>query len=55
MSSRRQESAIRLARDGVVHGPAMESERLASRGYTNAEKALARNYQQGDVVAFHRP
>ena len=24
-------------------------------GYTNAEKALARNYRQGDVVAFHRP
>ena len=45
----------RLARDGAVHGPAMEGERLASRGYTNAEKALARNYRQGDVVAFHRP
>ena len=31
----------RLTRDGVVHGPAMETERLVSRGYTNAEKALA--------------
>ena len=45
----------RLARDGVVHGPAMHTERLASRGFTNAEKALARNYQAGDVVGFHRP
>ena len=45
----------RLARDGVVHGPAMETERLASRGYTDAEKALARNYRPGDVVGFHRP
>ena len=45
----------RLTRDGVVHGPAMETERLVSRGYTNAEKALARNYLAGDVVGFHRP
>ena len=45
----------RLTRDGVVHGPAMEGERLVSRGYTNAEKALARNYMAGDVVGFHRP
>ena len=45
----------RLARDGVVHGPALAAERLASRGYTNAEKALARNYRAGDVVGFHRP
>ena len=30
-------------------------ERLVSRGYTNAEKALAGNYAAGDVVAFHRP
>ena len=33
----------------------MESERLVSKGYTNAEKALAGNYAVGDVVAFHRP
>ena len=33
----------------------MQTERLASRGYTNAEKALARNYMAGDVVGFHRP
>ena len=45
----------RLAREGRIHGPAMQSERLVSRGYTNAEKALAVNYTPGDVVAFHRP
>ena len=45
----------RLAREGRIHGPAMESERLVSKGYTNAEKALANNYATGDVVAFHRP
>ncbi len=45
----------RLAREGRIHGPAMESERLVSKGYTNAEKALADNYAPGDVVAFHRP
>ena len=45
----------RLVRDGTVHGPAMESERLVSRGYTSAEKTLAANYRAGDVVAFHRP
>ena len=45
----------RLAREGRLHGPGMESERLVSKGYTNAEKALAANYGVGDVVAFHRP
>ena len=45
----------RLIRDGIVHGPALSSERPASRGFTNAEKALARNYTEGDVVGFHRP
>ncbi len=45
----------RLAREGRIHGPAMESERLVSKGYTGAEKALADNYAPGDVVAFHRP
>ena len=45
----------RLAREGRIHGAAMESERLVSKGYTNAEKALAGNYAAGDVVAFHRP
>ena len=45
----------RLAREGRIHGSTMESERLVSKGYTNAEKALAGNYAAGDVVAFHRP
>ena len=45
----------RLVRDGVVRGPAMQSERLVSKGYTNAEKSLVANYAAGDVVAFHRP
>ena len=45
----------RLAREGRIHGPALEAERLVSKGYTNAEKALAGNYAAGDVVAFHRP
>ena len=45
----------RLVRDGIVNGPALESERLVSKGYTNAEKSLAANYAAGDVVAFHRP
>ena len=45
----------RLAREGRIHGPALQSERMVSKGYTNAEKALAGNYTAGDVVAFHRP
>ena len=45
----------RLVRDGAVHGPAMTTERLVSKGYTNAEKTLAANYAAGDVVAFLRP
>ena len=45
----------RLAREGRIHGPAMESQRLVSKGYTGPEKALAGNYAVGDVVAFHRP
>ena len=45
----------RLAREGRIHGPSIETERLVSKGYTNAEKALAGNYAKGDVVAFHRP
>ncbi|MCY4478846.1 MAG: AAA family ATPase [Rhodospirillales bacterium] len=44
----------RLIRDGIVDGPAMDGERLVSRGYTNAEKSLAANYAPGDAVAFHR-
>ena len=45
----------RLSREGRLHGPAFQGERLVSRGYTNAEKALSGNYAAGDVVAFHRP
>ena len=44
----------RLARDGVIHGPAHEAERLVSHGYTSAEKMVAANYSPGDVVSFHR-
>ena len=44
----------RLVREGRISGPAMASERLVSKGYTNAEKALVGNYAPGDVVAFHR-
>ena len=45
----------RLVREGGIRGPALQSEQLVSKGYTNAEKALAANYSPGDVVAFHRP
>ena len=45
----------RLVREGRIHGPAMAAGRLVSKGYTNAEKAVAGNYAPGDVVAFHRP
>ena len=45
----------RLAREGRIRGPAMQSQRLVSLGYTHAEKALPANYGPGDVVAFHRP
>ena len=45
----------RLAKEGHLHGPAFQGERLVSRGYTNAEKALSGNYAAGDVVVFHRP
>ena len=44
----------RLVREGRIAGPALLTKRLVSKGYTNAEKALAANYATGDVVAFHR-
>ena len=44
----------RLVREGRVAGPVLKTQRLVSKGYTNAEKALAANYAPGDVVAFHR-
>ena len=45
----------RLVREGRIAGPELRTQRLVSKGYTNAEKALASNYAPGDVVAFHRP
>ena len=45
----------RLVREKRISGPSLHAERLVSKGYTNAEKALASNYAPGDVVAFHRP
>ena len=45
----------RLTKEGKIRGPAIDTERLVSRGYTNAEKTLAANYAAGDVVSFHRP
>ena len=44
----------RLEREGRIHGPAFQGERLVSQGFTNAEKALPANYAPGDVVSFHR-
>ena len=40
----------RLVRDGAVHGPAMNTERLVSRGYTSAEKTL--DGKDGEAVAW---
>ena len=34
----------RLIRDGAIAGPALETERLVSRGYTNTENSLPANY-----------
>ena len=45
----------RLAREGRIAGPILQTQRLVSRGYTIAEKAISSNYAPGDVVAFHRP
>ena len=44
----------RLIREGQVTGPALETVRLMSRGYTRAQKSLADNYTAGSVVGFHR-
>ena len=44
----------RLIREGQVKGPALETVRLMSRGYTRAQKSLADNYTAGSVVGFHR-
>ena len=45
----------RLAREGRIAGPILQTQRLVSKGYTRAEKALSSNYAPGDVVVFHRP
>ena len=45
----------RLAREGRIAGPVVQTQRLVSKGYTNAEKTLVSNYAPGDIVAFHRP
>ena len=45
----------RLIREGRITGPELRTQRLVSRGYTRAQKALASNYEANDVVAFHRP
>ena len=37
----------RLARDGRIHGPALQSDRTVSKGYMNAERALAGNCAVG--------
>ena len=44
----------RLIREGQVTGPALETTRLMSRGYTRAQKTLADNYTARSVVGFHR-
>ena len=42
----------RLAHEDRIREPTMQAERLVSKGYTGAEKALADNYAAGDVVTF---
>ena len=44
----------RLIRNGAIAGPALQTQRLVSKGHTRAEKALQSSYAAGDVVAFHR-
>ena len=44
----------RLIEEGAVYGPAMASEKLVSRGMTNAEMAVPSSYAEGDTVIFNR-
>ncbi len=44
----------RSIEEGAIHGPAMASEKLVSRGMTNAEMAMPSNYAEGDTVVFNR-
>ena len=43
-----------LIEEGTIHGLAMASEKLISRGMTNAEMAVPSNYAEGDTVVFNR-
>ena len=43
-----------LIEEGTIHGPVMTSEKLVSRGMTNAEMAVPSNYAEGDTVVFNR-
>ena len=43
-----------LIEDGAIHGPARDSEKLVSRGMTNAEMATRSNYAPDDTVIFNR-
>ena len=45
---------VRLIEEGTIHGSAMASEKLVSRGMTNAEMAVPSNYAEGDTVVFNR-
>ena len=44
----------RLIEEGNIHGPTMASEKLVSRGMTNAVMAVPSNYAEGDTVVFNR-
>ena len=42
-----------LAREGVLHGPALELERYVNLRLTRAQKGEAAHYRPGDVAVFH--
>ena len=44
-----------MIKEGAIHGPAMEGERLVSRELTNAEMAVRSNYAVGETVILNRP
>ena len=43
-----------LIAEGTVHGPALQGEKLVSRGLTNAEMSTRSGYSAGDTVIFNR-
>ena len=43
-----------LVAEGAVAGPALQGEKLVSRGLTRAQMTLAANYNTGDTVIFNR-